>query len=137
MAAEPSQGEASGGVLLPERAQWLSGACLAVRRSAFEHVGGFDDRLFMYGEDVDLSYRLAPLGRLVHQWRAEFRHDLGPRSWRAQFHQARNQVVLHRRYGFGPGITGVLRGIGGAVRARNGSLASARLAGVLASVAQR
>src|SRR6185312_1748182 len=38
-------------------AGWLSGACLIVRRSAFEEIGGFDSSYFMYFEDVDLGYR--------------------------------------------------------------------------------
>ncbi|MEO6715373.1 MAG: glycosyltransferase family 2 protein [Mycobacteriales bacterium] len=41
---------------------WLSGSCLLVRRTAFEAVGGFDTRYFMYFEDLDLCRRLAASG---------------------------------------------------------------------------
>jgi GT2 family glycosyltransferase len=47
---------------------WCSGAALLVRREAFMSAGGFDSRLFMYGEDVDLSWRLRAKG-----WRLGYR----------------------------------------------------------------
>ncbi|WP_353828595.1 glycosyltransferase [Agromyces sp. SYSU T0242] len=41
---------------------WLSGACLLVRMSAYRGVGGFDHGYFMYFEDVDLGRRLGQAG---------------------------------------------------------------------------
>ncbi|MFM9920715.1 glycosyltransferase family 2 protein [Lacisediminihabitans sp. H27-G8] len=43
-------------------AGWLSGACVLVRKSAFDELSGFDDGYFMYFEDVDLGYRLGKAG---------------------------------------------------------------------------
>ncbi|GAA4367646.1 glycosyltransferase family 2 protein [Agromyces bauzanensis] len=43
-------------------AGWLSGACVLLRRSAFDAIGGFDPGYFMYFEDVDLGYRLGRVG---------------------------------------------------------------------------
>ena len=43
-------------------AGWVSGSCLLVRWAAFEAIGGFDERYFMYMEDVDLGDRMARAG---------------------------------------------------------------------------
>jgi N-acetylglucosaminyl-diphospho-decaprenol L-rhamnosyltransferase len=57
---------------------WLSGSCMLVRRSAFAEIGGFDERYFMYMEDVDLGDRLGRAGWLnVYVPSAEIVHDKG------------------------------------------------------------
>ncbi|MBO0728836.1 MAG: glycosyltransferase family 2 protein [Acidimicrobiaceae bacterium] len=44
---------------------WVSGACILVRRAAWDAVGGFDPSYFMYLEDVDLCWRLGQAGWAV------------------------------------------------------------------------
>ena len=57
---------------------WLSGSCLLLRRSAFDQIGGFDERYFMYMEDVDLGDRLGKAGWLsVYVPSAEVLHHKG------------------------------------------------------------
>jgi N-acetylglucosaminyl-diphospho-decaprenol L-rhamnosyltransferase len=72
---------------------WLSGSCLLLRRSAFDEVSGFDERYFMYMEDVDLGDRLGNAGwQNIYVPSAEILHDKGHATGRDP---ARNLAAHH------------------------------------------
>ena len=50
----------------PIRVDWLAGMFVLFRREAFQDVGGFDERYFMYMEDADICRRLRRQGWSVN-----------------------------------------------------------------------
>jgi GT2 family glycosyltransferase len=67
---------------------WVCGACLLVRRDAVQAAGGFDERYFLYEEDVDLCaalrarggrIRFTPAAEVVHL-RGRSRRQAGTRA---------------------------------------------------------
>jgi GT2 family glycosyltransferase len=84
---------------------WCSGAAALIRRTAFDEVGGFDDRIFfMYCEDVDLSWKLWLSGwKCVYVPEALVGHDTSqPRPrWRRRmenYYSFRNSLFLFHRF---------------------------------------
>ncbi len=49
----------------PIQVDWISGACMMVRREAFEAAGPLDERYFMYSEDVEWCRRIRQAGYQV------------------------------------------------------------------------
>jgi GT2 family glycosyltransferase len=131
VAAEPDLGAAWNRERLPDGSpMYVSGACMVVRRDAFEAVGGFDERLFMYGEDVDLSWKLGRLGRLVHVDDAHFRHDSGAGLRFASLHRNfRNWLVVSKRHR-SASVEQMLRDSSYSFRKRQWRMGLARLTGV-------
>ncbi len=122
------------------------GGGAAYRRAAWEQAGGFDERLFMYLEDVDLAWRLRLLG-----WKAAFApharvyHHLSATGGGtlASFYVGRNTLwviakdmpgPLIRRH-FGRIAAAQLRITWDALRVWRGAAARARLRGQLAGCA--
>lgn len=63
---------------------WLSGACLLVRVSAFSTIGGFDDSYFMFFEDTQLGEDMCRAGwESVYVPSAEVLHEQGA-SWKSR-----------------------------------------------------
>ncbi|MEO8677399.1 MAG: glycosyltransferase family 2 protein [Vicinamibacterales bacterium] len=70
---------------------WVSGACMAIRRSDLEAVGLFDERYFMYNEDVDLCVAMHQRKRaILFIAQAEILHHRGRSA-------ARNPNTAQRR----------------------------------------
>ena len=91
---------------------WCSAAALLIRREAFAEAGGFDDRFFLYCEDVDFCWRLLSKGwELRYVPSACVRHDTYESSGQVKPLQFVQTVLgtlrLRTRYGT---IGDVLRG---------------------------
>lgn len=59
----------------------ISGCCLLVRTSALRKVGGFDERFFMYMEDVDLVRRLGDFSKIIYLPTVVVVHDYAKGSY--------------------------------------------------------
>jgi N-acetylglucosaminyl-diphospho-decaprenol L-rhamnosyltransferase len=84
-------GDAAGGA---RRVDWVSGACLLARRTAFEELGGFDEAYFMYAEDVDLCWRAGRAGwSVLYVPSAEVTHRQGVSTARRPY----RMILEHHR----------------------------------------
>ena len=86
-----------------QRVDWVAGMFMLFRSEAFREVGGFDERFFLYYEDVDLCRRLGLLGYgCVFQPAASVVHDARRASRRdlrlMRIHAASAARYLARRY---------------------------------------
>jgi GT2 family glycosyltransferase len=91
--------------------EWLSGACLLVRRADLEAVNLLDERFFMYTEDVDLCVSLRALDKtILFVPDAEVTH-LGGRSGarNSQTERLRRQSQLAYYAKRHPGWVGILK----------------------------
>jgi GT2 family glycosyltransferase len=90
-------------------------ACLLVRRSAIDQIGFFDPDYFMYGEDLDLCYRLkraswkiyfVPTATAVHIKGTSTRQATGPMLY--EFHRA--MWIFHKKHYAGT-LPGIVNGL--------------------------
>jgi GT2 family glycosyltransferase len=81
----------------PVDVDWVSGACMLVRRSAFDALQGMDERFFLYWEDADFCRRLKAAGwKTVYDPSIEIVHTGGQSSR----HAARSSLEAFHRSAF-------------------------------------
>jgi N-acetylglucosaminyl-diphospho-decaprenol L-rhamnosyltransferase len=62
----------------PQQVCWVAASALLVRRTAFERLGGFDERFFLYFEDIDFCLRLRRAGgKIAYVPQASLLHHRG------------------------------------------------------------
>src|SRR6266568_3633865 len=97
----------------PQDVDWLAGACLCVRAAAADQVGVFDERFFMYSEELDWCRRFrkagwrisyVPSAEVVHLEGASSRLDLAARDRLFQASKLAYAAKWH-----GPVAAGLLR----------------------------
>lgn len=64
----------------PASPDWVSGACMLIRREAFEQIGGMDEGYGLYCEDIDLCLRLREAGWTIAYTPAATARHLGGAS---------------------------------------------------------
>jgi GT2 family glycosyltransferase len=81
--------------------EWVSGACMLVRRDAFAAIGAFDERFFLYCEDTDICRRLWDGGWSVRFDAGAEVHHIGGASSGAgetQAIAARSRVIYAEKH---------------------------------------
>lgn len=64
-------------------APYLSGCFMFLRKETFEAISGFDERFFMYPEDIDLTRRLHKIGQTVCYPYCSISHEHGRASYKS------------------------------------------------------
>jgi len=82
---------------------WLSGACLLTRKSVLEEVGLFDEKFFLYFEDIDLCRKISSNGRkLIFVPKAKVFHaegvSTGLYKLSSLFYYRQSQIYFYRKH---------------------------------------
>lgn len=81
----------------------LSGCFMLIRTSVLRQVGGFDERYFMYLEDVDLSRRIGRVARTVYFPHVSITHDYVKGSYKNRkllFHHIQSAIRYFNKWGW-------------------------------------
>ena len=89
---------------ITQETNWSSHACILIRREAYNQVGGYEPKIFMYAEDVELSYRFRAYGwhlkycpdSIVYHYTYEEANEIKPLQFQGS---TLGNAYLRLRYG--------------------------------------
>src|SRR5437870_8483465 len=84
----------------PRAVDWAVGAALLIRREALEEIGGFDERFFMYVEDVEWCCRAGRRGWEIWFEPAAVVRHVGNVSGRRRYGETRTKEYMRNTYAF-------------------------------------
>ncbi len=79
---------------------WAVGAALLMRRSALDELGGFDERFFMYAEDLDWCWRAGQRGWEIRFEPAALVRHVGNASGAKNYGRRRTEAYMRNTYRF-------------------------------------
>jgi len=97
---------------------WVSCAGAIINSTAFDQIGMFDENIFMYGEDVDLSIRMRMNSyKILHLPEAKFTHltkdtDVSEESTFTRVHKQAAELYLRYKFGENSDVDKYLKLIG-------------------------
>jgi len=120
------------------RVEVLAGAYMLLRRSALDKTGNLDEQYFMYGEDIDLSYRIVQAGyQNIYFADAPIIHYKGESTRKASFNYVRMfykaMILFARKHFSGPGAGLLIAFLNMAIYLRAFMAALVRMLGKLAT----
>jgi hypothetical protein len=89
---------------LRQETDFATGCCMLVKRRVFERIGLFDERYFLYFEDLDFSLRAKQAGfRLIYEpkavlWHKNAESSGGSGSFLQDYYSTRNRLLFGMRY---------------------------------------
>ncbi len=84
----------------PRDVDWAVGAALLMRRTAIDEVGGFDERFFMYAEDLEWCWRARAAGWTIRFEPGAVVRHVGNASGRSAYGSRRTRAYIHNTYRF-------------------------------------
>ena len=84
----------------PRAVDWAVGAALLMRRAALDDIGGFDERFFMYAEDLEWCWRARRRGWEIRFEPAALVRHVGNASGERRYGSHRTEAYLRNTYRF-------------------------------------